>query len=783
MFSWFKNLKFNDRIDEVSNFCIDPDTVVINEDLFVANVRDSRIRIIISSFLDRCFRLRVEMNEYENYKRFDVAKEEILVHQEIANNKVGIRATRNESFCEIFANECRVIVNYSPISFQFFQKDVLILTINSKQSLKFYSTSHEHTVGEDFLFHGENIMVSGLAERATPLNIDDGVYQMFNLDAYGFDAGKICSIYGNIPFAIAHSPSVSAGLFWANASDTYAKFETNENGRSIKFISEGGLVDTFVFLNNPLEIIRDYCKLVGFPMLPPLWSLGYHQCRWGYKTQSDCEEVIRKLDESGFPLDCFWLDLDHLKDRSPWHFDERTFPNPQGLFDLLESDGRTIVRLCDCHLPASGDMHEANEAREKDILITEPNGQPYVGLCWPGRSTWVDFLKPEARQWWSNRTSQDRGYFWNDMNEPSAFGIWNKSLPKDCRLGDYTDREVHNAYSTFQSKATYDGMRLRDNKRPFSLTRAFFSGTQRYAWAWTGDNGSSTLHLKKSISMIVNSGICGMPFIGADVGGFSSSCDVDTLTRWYQVACWTYPFFREHCIFTASRREPYLFEPKYSLIMRDAVVERYRMIHFWYTAAWRAHLNGTPIVRPTFFDYPNDMFEHKRDSEVMIDGKVFFSLNETSPETRTVDLPSGKWFTKEGVLLQGTITIPGNLDFVPVFFKSGVIIPIVSSVGKSTIKTITRPIVITIYSHDGEAEGDIYIDDYTSNSHEDGNWVHKLFTLSDKKLTCRSSSISPVDGNNIPILKAEKILLYDGVEYIIKDVDLTLNEDWEIEII
>jgi alpha 1,3-glucosidase len=400
---------------------------------------------------------------------------------------------------------------------------------------------------------------------------------MFNVDAYGFDAGKVSSIYGNVPFLLGHSAAVSAGVLWANASETFCNIEKTTKGRVFHFLSEGGYVDCFLFVTNPIQFL---CRVVGFPQMPPQWSLGYHQCRWGYNTQIECNNVIAKLDAARIPFDAFWLDLQHLKDRSPWHPNPKTFPNLDELERLLASSGRQLIRLCDCHLPASGDMAESVAVRRAGLAVASSSGSPYVGLCWPGRTIWVDFVDASAREWWSVRTSQASGYFWNDMNEPSAFGLFNKSISKDCRLGRWTDREVHNVYATLQSAATYDGMRRRDGRRPFSLTRAFFAGSARYAWAWTGDNGSSVQHIRMSLAMVANAGLCGMPFIGADVGRFSSSCDKLVLTRWFQVAAWTYPFFREHCIFTAKRREPYLFEPPLAALMRDAIVSRYKILPF-----------------------------------------------------------------------------------------------------------------------------------------------------------------------------------------------------------
>jgi alpha 1,3-glucosidase len=365
------------------------------------------------------------------------------------------------------------------------------------------------------------------------------------------------------------------------------------------------------------------------------------------------------------------------------------------------------------------------------------------------------------------------------MNEPSAFGIWNKSIPKDCLLGSYTDREVHNAYGTFQSAATFDGMIRRDNRRPFSLTRSYFAGSQRYAWAWTGDNGSSFLHMCKSVSMIANAGLCGMPFIGADVGGFSSTCDPVVLTRWYQAAAWTYPFFREHCIFTAARREPYLHAPALCALMREAVVQRYRMMPFWYTAAWRAHRRGAPLVRPTFVDFGDSEYEHDRDGEVVVDGSVFFSPSTEVVSERAVRLPPGAWFDLEGRPRAGEVIISGALEFTPVFFRAGRIIPTMTAIAKSTAQCLERNLTLLVLEDSaGRAEGDIYIDDYETREHETGAWAHRKFTWEGGTLSCVAGERPEPEIGAVPRRLCDTVIVRSESGTVTLPVSLVLTEDW-----
>lgn len=169
-----------------------------------------------------------------------------------------------------------------------------------------------------------------------------------------------------------------------------------------------------------------------------------------------------------------------------------------------------------------------------------------IGWCWPGSSSYLDFLNPAAMSYYSSLYSLDKFpeatndmYLWNDMNEPSVFNGPEITMPKDCiHYGNWEHREIHNTYGLLQVKATYDGLiaRSKGTKRPFILTRSFFAGSQRYAAMWTGDNSAEWSHLKISIPMCLSVSIAGMPSCGADVGGFFKNPDNELMIRWYQVS-------------------------------------------------------------------------------------------------------------------------------------------------------------------------------------------------------------------------------------------------------
>ena len=116
-------------------------------------------------------------------------------------------------------------------------------------------------------------------------------------------------------------------------------------------------------------------------------------------------------------------------------------------------------------------------------------------------------------------------------------------------------RELHNLYGQLMHAATFAGQRAAyPQRRPFVLTRAFFAGSQRTAAVWTGDNKASWSHLASTTPMLLSLSLSGIPFVGADVGGFFGNPTTALLVRWYQAAVF-HPFFRAHAEFKTKRRE------------------------------------------------------------------------------------------------------------------------------------------------------------------------------------------------------------------------------------
>ena len=264
------------------------------------------------------------------------------------------------------------------------------------------------------------------------------------------------------------------------------------------------------------------------------------------------------------------------------------------------------------------------------------------------------------------------------MNEPASF---NGPLPNDVEFSDgknvhYHD-EVHNVYAHYMAKATYEGIKNYSGKRPYIITRAAFAGTQKYSTVWTGDNHSIWAHLEMAIPMLLNLGMSGFAFCGTDVGGFSSDCTKELLSRWVQLGAFT-PLFRNHSAYGTRRQEPWTFDKKTIDVYRKALNIRYGLIPYFYDLYFEAQESGLPLMRPLVMEFENDANTYELNDEFMLGSEILVSpVVKQGQVKKLVYLPEGKWYdyyTKEEVK-HGYSVCDAPIDKIPVFVKAGAIIP------------------------------------------------------------------------------------------------------------
>ncbi|KAM9066670.1 neutral alpha-glucosidase C isoform 3-T3 [Sarcophilus harrisii] len=525
------------------------------------------------------------------------------------------------------------------------------------------------SIGIDFSLHGFEHLY-GIPQHAETHQLkntgDTEAYRLYNLDVYGYKLHDKLGIYGSIPYLLAHKLDRTIGIFWLNASETLVEINiqpTIEHTLSpkgsvlakqkvkpradVRWMSESGIIDVFILMGpTPAAVFKQYSILTGTQALPPLFSLGYHQCRWNYNDEQDVKDVDAGFDDHDIPYDVIWLDIEHTEGKRYFTWDKKKFPNPKRMQELIKSKKRKIVVISDPHIKVDPMYSLYSQAKEKGYFVKNNKGGDFEGICWPGASSYLDFTNPRVREWYSSlfafseyEGSSDILFVWNDMNEPSVFKGPELTMEKNAiHYGNWEHRDLHNVYGFYQQMATAQGLiqRSKGKERPFVLTRSFFAGSQKYGAVWTGDNVSEWGYLKFSIPMLLTLSVAGIPFCGADVGGFIGDPEPELLVRWYQAGAYQ-PFFRGHATMNTKRREPWLFGEEHTKLIREAIKERYALLPYWYTLFYRAHVTSEPVMRPLWVEFPKELETFSVEDEYML-GSALLIHPITEPKITMVDV-------------------------------------------------------------------------------------------------------------------------------------------------
>lgn len=629
----------------------------------------------------------------------------------------------------------------------------------------------------------------GLGDKASALNLRGQSKQNWNSDAFGYGL-ESDPLYRSIPFYLGLQAGIGYGIFMDNSYRSHFDFDSNEKGE-MSFAAEGGEMN-YYFIAGPklLDVAERYTELTGRAELPPMWALGFHQCRWSYYPEQQVRDLANTFRELQIPCDAIYLDIDYMDGYRCFTWNHDHFLNPTNMIGDLEKQGFQTVVMIDPGLRVDEDYEVYTSGLEIDAYCKRSTGELMVGPVWPPACVFPDYTRPDVREWWGKLyhelyVEQGVSGFWNDMNEPAMFKVNSGTIPDDV-LHDYdgeltNHRKAHNIYGLQMSRATTEGLKkLKPNKRPFLLTRASFSGGQRFAAAWTGDNVASWEHLHIANTQSQRMSASGFSFIGSDIGGFADQPTGELMVRWLQSAIF-HPFFRVHSMGNkvdgASEveqseiekqerenrmsQEPWAFGDEWTALARAAIELRYAWLPYIYSTFWQYSNYGTPMMRSAIFHDQHDpklrdeeqtfLFgdnvlicpienpiwtdSTEEDIEAIVEHEI-----EDDAETKEkiqrksvqeVYLPKGHWYdywTKQ--VYEGNLTIDVKiaLDRIPIFVKAGAVLPhypVQQYVGEKVIEELT----LHIFYVNGEARTTLYEDAGEGYKYEKGNYSLKTYHI------------------------------------------------------
>ena len=461
----------------------------------------------------------------------------------------------------------------------------------------------------------------------------------------------------------------------------------------------------FLSEQSPEVTLEKMHAYLGRSTIPPFWSMGFHQCRWGYKNITLLQNVLNAYKTNKLPLDTIWSDIDYMVDYEDFTIDESRFP----LDKMKEiTNNYHYIPIIDAGIKVNNGT-AYNEGKQRGVFVKDANGQELRGKVWPGTTTFVDFFNPNANKYWQDMlnilyTKVQFSGVWLDMNEyanfcdgpcdsptgdtafdyskdlpyvPGSDSIESHTIPlNSTHYKNQSEADVH-AFGAFLETYATNLFLKSKNKRPFIISRSSTMGANKFGFHWTGDNYANFDFLKGSISDNFNNQMWGYQIVGPDICGFGGNTTEELCARWYQLGA-LYPFARSHNDINAIDQEPYALGDKVLKAAQNGLNLRYSLLKHYYSQIVARRGLGF-IFKPLFFDFPldnNNYIDDVVDTQFLIGNELMAApILEEGKTSRNVYFSTRNWFN----FYDGTMYKPGTArienvqmtDPVPLFIREG----------------------------------------------------------------------------------------------------------------
>lgn len=724
-------------------------------------------------------------------------------------DKVTVRLEEREGEYLLDSGTLQVVIAKADLTLKFYDQDDRVLCedaggFSAKRTiLKGWSTLQMEKK------HPKKEVVFGLGDKACGTNLAGKKFENWCSDSFAYGENTD-PLYRAIPFYYALNQGVAYGIFFDNSFKTHFDFDSEGTGNT-RFWAEGGSLN-YYFIHGPTldAVARNYARLTGTHDLPPMWALGYHQCRWSYYPEQHVRDIAEGFRKRQIPCDALYLDIDYMDAYRCFTWDKSGFPNPKALVEDLREIGIQTVCMIDPGIKEDPNYSVYQAGMEKNMFVKTADGVVAKAPVWPGFCAFPDFTKPDVRTWWGGlyeNLYQEIGVsgFWNDMNEPAVFHVNHKTLP-DSVMHDYdghpcSHRKAHNIYGQQMNRASWEGfLALNPEKRPFLLSRASFSGGQRYSALWTGDNCSDWTHLQIANIQCQRLAISGFSFCGTDIGGFTGNAEGELFVRWLQLGVF-HPLMRVHSIGKHEAgdalpteeaelldpamhildQEPWSFGDKWTDLAKKAIELRYCLLPCLYSAMWLHNLDGTPVIRHLAFADGLDPKLWEEDRDFLFGEHLLVSpIVQPKVQRQGVYLPKGNWYYFwTGQALNGEVFVNVMPDQIPFFVREGAVLPVYPT-RQHTGEPIPE-LTLYVYYKNGLETSHLYEDAGEGYAYKTGDFSLKIWETEGKTdaFTLRMRQ----EGAFVPDYQTIKIYLVgfptyvkkcnvDGLEVPIKEIKL-----------
>ena len=594
----------------------------------------------------------------------------------------------------------------------------------------------------------------GFGEKSGSFNKAQKFMSMSPKDAMGYNPRETDSLYKHIPFYIKLNRGTrkAVGYFYHNTCECdfdMGREKSNYWKPHSRYRTDGGDIDLFLIAGPSVrQVVERYTDLTGKSAMLPRYALGYLGSSMYYpELDKDCDDAIldfidttreEKIPVDGFQLSSGYCTVETDKGikRCVFTWNKKRFKDPREFFAQMEKRGVTVSPNVK---PGILLIHpKLDEMKAKGMFIkASDSDEPGIGTWWGGKGVFADFTNPSTRTYWKEMLKENvleygTSSVWNDNCE------YDSLVDKDCRC-DFEGKggtigQLKSVMSNIMCHITDEAIHETfTNTRPYIVCRSGHCGIQRYAQTWAGDNLTCWDSLKYNIATILGMSLSGVANQGCDIGGFyGPSPEAELMVRWIQNGIFQ-PRFSIHSTNTDNTvTEPWMYGDCTDYI-REAIGLRYQLSPYLYSLMERAHETGLPIMEPMCSAFQEDVKCYEEGVDFMLgDSLLVANVVEKGAVSRKVYLPEGETFydfyTRAAYEGGRTVELPVDLGSIPLFVRSGAIIPMAED-RLDNLKTQQAEHLRILCAADRDGRFELYEDDGISMDYEKGGCLKTSITM------------------------------------------------------
>ena len=594
----------------------------------------------------------------------------------------------------------------------------------------------------------------GFGEKSGSFNKAQKFMSMSPKDAMGYNPRETDSLYKHIPFYIKLNRGTrkAVGYFYHNTCECdfdMGREKSNYWKPHSRYRTDGGDIDLFLIAGPSVrQVVERYTDLTGKSAMLPRYALGYLGSSMYYpELDKDCDDAIldfidttreEKIPVDGFQLSSGYCTVETDKGikRCVFTWNKKRFKDPREFFAQMEKRGVTVSPNVK---PGILLIHpKLDEMKAKGMFIkASDSDEPGIGTWWGGKGVFADFTNPSTRTYWKEMLKENvleygTSSVWNDNCE------YDSLVDKDCRC-DFEGKggtigQLKSVMSNIMCHITDEAIHETfTNTRPYIVCRSGHCGIQRYAQTWAGDNLTCWDSLKYNIATILGMSLSGVANQGCDIGGFyGPSPEAELMVRWIQNGIFQ-PRFSIHSTNTDNTvTEPWMYGDCTDYIL-EAIGLRYQLSPYLYSLMERAHETGLPIMEPMCSAFQEDVKCYEEGVDFMLgDSLLVANVVEKGAVSRKVYLPEGETFydfyTRSAYEGGRTVELPVDLGSIPLFVRSGAIIPMAED-RLDNLKTQQAEHLRILCAADRDGRFELYEDDGISMDYEKGGCLKTSITM------------------------------------------------------